>query len=840
MHYILVTRYRQGQSSFLPDSHNSYAFELYKQAHIHLSPFLLEMSMGITGIIHFLSNYIFDLYIQHLPTFFLIEVDHYLSICEEVIQKHGQMDQTIMHCIFLGAAGVGKSSLMKRLLRLKLDPNRTSTQIAEKSIRVEVRDVKTAVAHVSGLDWHIIDDASTQACGLMGQMFTKQEKESKTKHQLAVGGKNIQAAEQRGVRKTPEQDSELNEKMSTKQERESKEENELKRDNSEGPGQIGQQHIKQQKILKDTAVDEQVSEELEQGSRITHSPEYVLDSSEHTTSNSQPFQFSKIDFFREVLNKKGLSGLKQHINNPWTLYLTDSGGQPEFQELLPALAVGPCVFIVVFPLDQDMTKGYKVQYMRPDEQKCMKIYTSSFNLQEDLMRSLASIASTKYKDKDGKEVKPRVLLVATFIDKVPQEDRQTKLDYIEALVKETDVYHQDMVVIASETQMVFTINNVSEEAENDAQKIRDAFKKIAKHFVVPTPYPWLVFGILVQHEYGNDSIICNKECFKLAQECGINETKFEAALQFLHKQTGILHYYQEPVELRQIVIRNPQHLFNRVNHLVEKTFIFENTPSGKCIDDFKKGIFKREDYDTLTEDSSSSKLTSDMLLKLLEHLKVVVSLGDSEKYFMPCAIAHLDKAQSATIDQSCCSHATIPPLLITFKSGYCPKGLFGALVACIANKQVAKCTLNLDEAKIYRDQICFTMGQYNLLLRVNPTYIYIKIIPDKLDIPLSTLSTQCNSVCRLILENISIACEKLHYSDDANARLSFECNQCGEPEKFHPAVLREDQDNCFWCFRAKKVVDVKKECYIWLPQVSRKLNLPITINKQQIHYQNVL
>ena len=757
-------------------------------------------------------------------TLFLVDVDHYLSICEQVIHEHGEMDQTIMHCVFLGAAGVGKSSLMKRLLHLKLDPNRTSTQIAEKSMRVEVRDVKTGVAQVSGLDWKIIEDPSTQACGLLGQMLTTQEKESKEERRLTVGETYTQAPEQREVKSTLKQASELNGKMSTKIERESKEENRLKRDNSAvgKASELAPEQIKK-RSTQDRAQIGSIKQHkvLREKNQITDTPANVLDSSEHTTSKSQPLQFSRIDFFRDVLNKKGLSGLKQHIDNPWTLYLTDSGGQPEFQELLPALAVGPCVFFVVFPLDKDMKKEYKVEYIRP-EQKCMKIYTSSFNLQDDLMRSLASIASTKYKNKDGKEVKPRVLLVATFIDKVPQEDRQKKLDYITALVKETDVYHQDMVVFASETQMVFTINNLSEETENDAQKVRDAFQKIAKHFVVPTPYPWLIFGILIQHEYGNDSVICYNKCFKVAQECGIHsEIEFEAALQFLHKQTGIVHYYREPFELRLIVIRNPQHLFNRVNHLVEKTFTFEKTPSGKCIADFKKGIFKREDYDMLSEDFSSSKLTSDMLLKLLEHLKVVVALGDSKKYFMPCAIAHLDKpspTQTATI-------ATIPPLLITFKSGYCPKGLFGALVACIANKQVANCTLNLDEAKINRDQICFTMGQYNLLLRINPTYIYIEIIPDKPDRPLSILCTQCNSVRKLILENIRIACKTLHYSDDASGCLSFECNQCGELENFHPAVLREDLNNCFWCIRAKKVVDVKKECYIWLPQVSRKLQM---------------
>ena len=187
---------------------------------------------------------------------------------------------------------------------------------------------------------------------------------------------------------------------------------------------------------------------------------------------------------------------------------------------------------------------------------------------------------------------------------------------------------------------------------------------------------------------------------------------------------------------------------------------------------------------------------------------------------MPCAIAHLDEDTGVGHTRS----STIPPLLITFKSGYCPKGLFGALVACIANKQVANCTLNLDESKIHRDQICFTMDQHSLLLRVNPTYIYIEVIPYSHNAPLSTLCTICNGVCKLILGNIKTACKTLHYSNNANCCLSFECpcDRYGQQEKFHAAVLRCDLNNCFWCLQSKKVVDIKKRCYIWLPQVSRK------------------
>ena len=66
---------------------------------------------------------------------------------------------------------------------------------------------------------------------------------------------------------------------------------------------------------------------------------------------------------------------------------------------------------------------------------------------------------------------------------------------------------------------------------------------------------------------------------------------------------------------------------------------------------------------TLAKDSSSDKLTPSMLLKLLEHLNVVVSLDNGEKYFMPCAIAHLEPTDISLLPQP----AAIPPLLITFK-----------------------------------------------------------------------------------------------------------------------------------------------------------------------------
>ena len=491
--------------------------------------------------------------------------DQYISISKQVMEEHRTMDQTIMHCIFVGPAGVGKSSLLKRLLHQKLNPERCSTQLSEKSVRVEViRDVSKMVAKVTGFEWKIMEDTDTQGFELIRQWFRKQKKISKDSS--TVDYSNHQVSERLNDQTIP--GSEVREQ--------------LEKASQDNQSTVGSSNEK---------VPEQTGQ-VSQTEPLNISEDTTLSS--HDSVVPQHSQHNKrMEFLLHVLREKGISGLRQHVDNPHTLYLTDSGGQPGFQELLPALVTGPCVFFVVFPIHEDLTLKHKVRYVRPG---CTQEYISSLTVQEDILRSLASIASTKYLDIDGNEVKPKVLLIATFKDQVPlEEDRKKRLKGLEALVKETDAFRQNMILSASATQITFTVNNLSdEESEEDAKKIRHVVEQVADEFKIRTPFPWLIFNLLVQYVYAKDNVISEEECFELAQECGMKEIEFKAALQFLHKQTGVLHYYEKPPELSQIVIRDPQHLFSRVTELVERTF--GKSPYGHCIQNFKKGIFQSHLY----------------------------------------------------------------------------------------------------------------------------------------------------------------------------------------------------------------------------------------------------
>ena len=91
--------------------------------------------------------------------------------------------------------------------------------------------------------------------------------------------------------------------------------------------------------------------------------------------------------------KHALQNAEKILREPgWLVYLTDTGGQIEFQELLPQLVSGPTVFFLVFPLDKKLEEQFKVEYVYHDGKRS-EPYTSAFTMQDAPFQSLASIAS---------------------------------------------------------------------------------------------------------------------------------------------------------------------------------------------------------------------------------------------------------------------------------------------------------------------------------------------------------------------------------------------------------------------------------------------------------------
>ena len=516
----------------------------------------------------------------------------------------------------------------------------------------------------------------------------------------------------------------------------------------------------------------------------------------------------------------------------WMVYLTDTGGQIEFQELLPLLVSGPSVFFLVFRLDHDLNKRFTVEYVRPNG-TTSEPYQSNFTVKEALLQTLASIASmgTYVYMGRGKEqvpLRPEVFFVGTHMDKVSQA-KINRIDRIlRHMVMSTGLYREGMIQFASESRMLLTVNNLSDD-DSGIQQVREAVERLGNRgsFKVTAPPSWLIFSLTIrQHK---DRVLSYEQCFKVARQCGItSREELNEALWFLHTKVGLIRHFQgEGLEdLQEIVIQDPQVLFDWITDLVVETFTFDKADPVVREDFKKKGIFPFSTFEKISA-SSDRLLTPSRLVKLLEHLHIIAPLekeegkeegeGEEKRYFMPCILAHaqpaeptprferISRALTAVFRRSAEQSPNNSSLLVGFRCGYCPKGLFAALVVYLlanARSHGHKWTLQRDQ--IFKDQISFLVRPYDTVsITVQPKFFEVTCTPalskssHKRHFP---LATTCGEVRHCIETGIREVTSALHYTSDAAHYLAFYCpgrHRGPDLKEPHPAeIIFHDNKPC--------------------------------------------
>ena len=245
-----------------------------------------------------------------------------------------------------------------------------------------------------------------------------------------------------------------------------------------------------------------------------------------------------------------------------------------------------------------------IEYKLPDGQQS-KPYQSSLTIKEAILQSLATIAAMgtfTYKGMDPDiELKPKVLLVGTHkdqLDPAAVEDEIKRVDDdLKTTIQSMSHYREGLVAFASEDRLIFTVNNLAD-SDNDFAPIRSRVNKLSQlsEYQMTIPKHWLVFSIVIRSAT-ETRIISYDQCYSIAQQCGIgSKEELEEALWFLHTKMGVIRYFPHG-DLSQIVIIDPQLLFDRVTELIIKTFTFEKAGKLRCDDFKKKGIFSLEDFE---------------------------------------------------------------------------------------------------------------------------------------------------------------------------------------------------------------------------------------------------
>ena len=94
----------------------------------------------------------------------------------------------------------------------------------------------------------------------------------------------------------------------------------------------------------------------------------VLEARAHVAQFTTKTHYSDtpLEILIGAIQNKGLDALQKYFDTSWSLCLSNTGGQIEFQEILPLLVSGPCVFFYTFRLDHDLNEHYIIEYELSD------------------------------------------------------------------------------------------------------------------------------------------------------------------------------------------------------------------------------------------------------------------------------------------------------------------------------------------------------------------------------------------------------------------------------------------------------------------------------------------
>ena len=397
--------------------------------------------------------------------------------------------------------------------------------------------------------------------------------------------------------------------------------------------------------------------------------------------------------------------------------ILDTGGQPEFINLFPAISSSIIVTFIVFNMLNDLHSPVKVMHRIHNTDSYEPYYLHYTNL--DLIKLLMAFSNDS-----SIKVKPPLLpiqqnskytstsyqcYVGTHKDKVSKSN----MEYFEMLLNCTaDELKCKELLWELNEKILFPVDNTtagSKEEDPIAGIIRTRIQELVENSsVYEVPITWFILLLEMQKMCSQKDIkfLPYREVVDICKKASlsIDEKEVQTALLFFHL-LGILLYYHEVPGMCQYVIINHQWLFQKLTSLVNSTFERKGF-NLQAISKFKhEGILNKS---LIEQMNLHTDVKTDCFIALLEHLKVIAKI-DTENYFMPCVL----RSQSDTSKILDCQYGNLQhvQLLAHFVNNPLPRGFFCSLVVQICQNLPTNWLLPLQSTKhkqhIYNNLITF-------------------------------------------------------------------------------------------------------------------------------------
>ena len=473
-------------------------------------------------------------------------------------------------------------------------------------------------------------------------------------------------------------------------------------------------------------------------------------------------------FNPNVRNITKLPSYSSHFSALIACY--DSGGQPEFFDVMPAITTTPTGYVMVFDMSKDLLSNKSTEFYK-NGSKALTDNKTYYTDAELMKTALANIHCSPSDSTSRFSMSNQLLLVGTHLDKCghTKEEQDDKVSKVEQAI-EDDILPTDNSVLIVErcsqtAKLVHPISNtVKENREEVAQEIRAAIENMSDGDSKDVPISWLLFQLEIRHT--EKHYISKSHCVEIATKCYIKEEDVDSILMYFHELGVLLHYRNIP-ELQHVVFCDPQWLFDKLTKLIEVKYDPPRVFRQKVL----KGVFDQKLLHEIfkTSFSSSDILCFEHLIHLFISLNIMAILpGKTDEYFMP---ALLDPAPT-DIDTSDYGNKICDTLVVKFENKYIPRGVFCNLVVECMRKAIGWHILHGKTA--HRDLVIFQIStdlDLYVFLRDKINSITFEMYHKSY----STMQMSPDDVCRTLYNSLREICSQLKINNNFN--LGFDCKR---------------------------------------------------------------
>ena len=533
------------------------------------------------------------------------------------------------------------------------------------------------------------------------------------------------------------------------------------------------------------------------------------------------------------------------------LRVEDTGGQPELMDMLPALTLGPGIYLLFINLQHDLDHYYKLTYCDASGKSTSPV-ESTYTVKEMLLSSLSSItcsnAISSMRCKDEKEAtipgmssvqnssKSVAYIVGTHKDKASEEDIKEINKELRKVIESSYFYEKDIVQFYSEEEVIIPVNNQNggpEEVKKIKMLLEEGMEKHFKNQKIPAI--WLFFSLLLRNK--DERTASYAFCKQLSELLKMTHDETKVALWFLHHHVGILMYFPNVPELEDLVIIDVQVVYDSVTILILKAMRWDKIGHSRAQDFKRTGQFMLSRIIALTSEVSGDLIPPRKLVALLEYLHIIAKIltpqqpssmtssnneasNEEVVYIMPCV---LNNATREELDSKKQPHE-VSPIMVRFKCGFVPIGVFPALVACLISNK----SFTLIQEGIFKDVVQFRYGTQHTLLTFICRSMYLEVIisefvSDNAEPPEPHM--ECAAIKSEIESSFNTISHHVNYGSLTDYQFAFECSLHTENSREHLCVVEKTETMpkfmfCLLSYLDPKPIPLPSEHKVWFDQVS--------------------